>query len=45
MFDQEEKYLLDPSNVMLMSLLEIGNTIDGVTIAGKTIMKHFEKMQ
>jgi len=37
MFPAPELKRIDPSNLMLISLLEIGNTIDGVTIASKTL--------
>lgn len=37
MFTHAELQLMDASSLMLISLLEIGNTIDGVTIASKTL--------
>lgn len=36
-FNGTELKLIDSSNLMLISLMEIGNTIDGVTIASKTL--------
>lgn len=37
MFTKPELDQMDASSLMLISLLEIGNTIDGVTIASKTL--------